>query len=211
MLGQIAAGIGATLEVTALALFLGSALGLPLAALRRSGRRELRAVAIIYTDLIRAIPPITWLFLIYFGLPQYTLRLSSMQAAALGLAVISSAYMAEIYRSGLLSIPRGQWEASTALGLGRLTALRHIITPQAFKVTLPTIAAYAIALLKDSALASTIGVHEITYQAGLTSRATHQGMLAFSIAGLIYIGMSFPLALAARRVDRVLRLKLEVA
>ena len=211
MLGEIASGIGTTLTVTALALLLGAAVGLPVAALRRSRRREVRAIAIVYTDVIRAVPPITWLFLIYFGLPQYALKLSTMQAAVLGLGLIASAYMAEVYRSGLLGIPQGQWEASTALGLGRLMTLGYVITPQAFRVTLPAIATYSIGLLKDSALASTIGVHEITYQAGLSAHATNNGLLAFTIAGLLYIAISIPLAVVSRRIDRRLRMKLEVA
>jgi polar amino acid transport system permease protein len=211
VLAQIASGIVMTLMVTVQSLVFGALLALPLVAARQSPWRPLRLVATAYIDVVRAIPPITWLFLIYFGLPQYALRLNSVSASVLGFTLIASAYLAETYRSGLLSIPKGQWEATTALGLRFMDTARHIIAPQAFKVTLPAIAAYAIALLKDSALASTIGVQEITYQAGLASRATHQGLLAFAIAGLLYIAMSVPLALAARRVDRTLRMKLEVA
>ena len=211
MIVQIASGIGMTLTITGASLLIGGLLGLPLVAARRSSWTPLRAAATVYIDVIRSIPPITWLFLIYCGLPQYALRLNSMTASIIGFSVIASAYMAETYRAGLLSIPKGQWEAATALGMKFLPTTRHIITPQAFKVTLPAIAAYAIALLKDSALASTIGVHEITYQAGLAAKASHQGLIAFSIAGLLYIAMSIPLAVAARRVDRVLRQKLEVA
>lgn len=211
MLMQIVSGIGMTVVITVASLLIGGVLGLPLVAARRSAWTPLRTAATVYIDVVRSIPPITWLFLIYFGLPQYALRLDSMSASILGFSVIASAYMAETYRSGLLSIPTGQWEAATALGMRFLPTNRYVITPQAFRVTLPAVAAYAIALLKDSALASTIGVHEITYQAGLVSRATLQGLLAFSIAGLLYIAMSIPLALVARRVDRVLRQKLEVA
>lgn len=211
MLITIASGIGMTLLITGASLAIGGLAALPLVAARRSSWTPLRVAATTYIDVVRAIPPITWLFLIYFGLPQYALRLDSVSASILGFSVIASAYMAETYRAGLLSIPKGQWEASTALGMRFLPSTRHIIAPQAFKVTLPAVAAYAIALLKDSALASTIGVHEITYQAGLASKASHQGLLAFSIAGLLYIAISVPLALAARRVDSTLRQKLEVA
>jgi polar amino acid transport system permease protein len=121
--------------------------------------------------VVRVIPPITWLFLIYFGLPQFALRLSTIQAAIIGFSIIASAFMAEIYRSGLLSIPEGQREAAHALGLSAVTTVRHIITPQAFRVALPAIATYGIGLLKDSALASTIGVREITYYAQQSAKA----------------------------------------
>ena len=211
MLEMIASGIWLTLLVTGLSLLFGAVLGLPLVAARRSRHPVLRAASTIYVNVVRSIPPITWLFLIYFGLPQYALKLSTFEAAVVGFSIISSAYLAEAYRAGLLSIPVGQWEAATALGMGFVDRTRHIITPQAFRVFLPVIAAFTIGLLKDSALASTIGVHEITYQANLAAKTSHNGLLAFSIAGLIYIAISLPLALATRRVDRSLRARIEVA
>lgn len=210
MLQQILSGVGLTLVITFLSLAVGAVIGVPLAAARRSKLPAVRVVAIGYLDIVRAIPPITWLFLIYFGLPQYALRLDSISSAVVGFSVIASAYMAEIYRSGLLSIPAGQWEASHALGMGAKARNLHVIGPQAFRVSLPAAAVYAIGMLKDSALASTIGVQEITFQAALAARSTHNGLLAFSIAGLIYIGLSIPLALASRRVDRSLRAKIGV-
>jgi polar amino acid transport system permease protein len=211
MLKQIALGIPLTLLITGLSLLYGAILGLPLVAARRSRYSVLRRVAEIYVNVVRAVPPITWLFLIYFGLPQYGLKLSTIDAAIFGFSIISSAYLAEAYRAGLLSISKGQWEASTALGMGFIDRTRYIITPQAFRVFLPIIAAFAIGLLKDSALASTIGVHEITYQASLAARVSHNGLLAFTIAGLLYIAISLPLALVTRRVDRNLRARIEVA
>jgi polar amino acid transport system permease protein len=211
MLKQIALGIPLTLLITGLSLLYGAILGLPLVAARRSRYAVLRRVAEIYINVVRAVPPITWLFLIYFGLPQYGLKLSTIDAAIFGFSIISSAYLAEAYRAGLLSISKGQWEASTALGMGFISRTRYIITPQAFRVFLPIIAAFAIGLLKDSALASTIGVHEMTYQATLAARVSHNGLLAFTIAGLLYIAISLPLALVTRRVDRNLRARIEVA
>lgn len=211
MVGGIAQGIGYTLLITALTLVFGGLIGLPLAAARRSRVTVVGMLATGYLDIVRAVPPITWLFLIYFGLPQYALRLSSLQAAVIGFSLIASAYMAEIYRSGLLSIAKGQWEASHALGMSAWQRTAHIITPQAFRVCLPAIAVYTIGLLKDSALASTIGVQEITYDANFQARATQNGILAFAIAGLIYIALSIPLAMASRRIGRVLRTKLGVA
>lgn len=211
MLKQIALGIPLTLLITGLSLLYGAILGLPLVAARRSRYSVLRRVAEIYVNVVRAVPPITWLFLIYFGLPQYGLKLSTIDAAIFGFSIISSAYLAEAYRAGLLSISKGQWEASTALGMGFIDRTRYIITPQAFRVFLPIIAAFAIGLLKDSALASTIGVHEMTYQATLAARVSHNGLLAFTIAGLLYIAISLPLALVTRRVDRNLRARIEVA
>lgn len=211
LLPSIAQGIGLTLYVTGASLLCGGIIGLVLVGAVRSPIAVIRGVAGLYINIVRVIPPITWLFLIYFGLPQYALRLTTIQAAIIGFSIIASAFMAEIYRSGLLSIPDGQREAAHALGLSAVTTVGHIITPQAFRVALPAIATYGIGLLKDSALASTIGVHEITYYAQLGAKQTHQGLLAFVVAGVLYIVISLVVALVSRRVDLTLRRKIGVA
>jgi polar amino acid transport system permease protein len=211
LLSSIAQGVGLTLYVTGASLLFGGIIGLVLVGAVRSPIAIVRSIASLYINVVRVIPPITWLFLIYFGLPQFALRLTTIQAAIIGFSVIASAFMAEIYRSGLLSIPEGQREAAHALGLSTVTTVGHIITPQAFRVALPAIATYGIGLLKDSALASTIGVHEITYYAQQGAKQTHQGLLAFIVAGVLYIVISLVIAVVSRRVDLSLRKKIGVA
>jgi polar amino acid transport system permease protein len=211
LLPAIAQGVGLTLYVTGASLLFGGLIGLVLVAAARSPIAVVRGAATLYVSLVRVVPPITWLFLIYFGLPQYALRLTTIQAAIIGFSAIASAFMAEIYRSGLLSIPDGQREAAHALGLSTAATVRYVITPQAFRVALPAIATYGIGLLKDSALASTIGVHEITYYAQQGAKQTHQGLLAFIVAGALYIVISLVVALISRRVDLTLRRKIGVA
>ncbi|MDQ0618733.1 amino acid ABC transporter permease [Arthrobacter globiformis] len=211
LLPAIAQGVGLTLYVTGASLLFGGVIGLVLVGATRSPIGIVRGIATLYINVVRVIPPITWLFLIYFGLPQYALRLSTIQAAIIGFSIIVSAFMAEIYRSGLLSIPEGQREAAHALGLSTITTVRHIITPQAFRVALPAIATYGIGLLKDSALASTIGVREITYYAQQSAKQTHEGLLSFIVAGALYIVISLVIALVSRRVDLTLRKKIGVA
>lgn len=211
LLPAIARGVGLTLYVTGASLLFGGIIGLVLVGAVRSPIAIVRAIATLYINIVRVIPPITWLFLIYFGLPQYALRLSTIQAAIIGFSVIASAFMAEIYRSGLLSIPDGQREAAHALGLSAVTTVGHIITPQAFRVALPAIATYGIGLLKDSALASTIGVREITYYAQQSAKQTHEGLLSFIVAGALYIVISLVVALVSRQVDLRLRRKIGVA
>jgi polar amino acid transport system permease protein len=211
LLSSIVQGVGLTLYVTGASLLFGGIIGLVLVGAARSPIAPIRAIATLYINLVRVIPPITWLFLIYFGLPQFALRLTTIQAAIIGFSVIASAFMAEIYRSGLLSIPDGQREAAHALGLSAVTTVGHIITPQAFRVALPGIATYGIGLLKDSALASTIGVREITYYAQQSAKQTHEGLLSFVVAGALYISISLIVALISRRVDLTLRRKIGVA
>lgn len=211
LLPAIARGVGLTLYVTGASLLIGGIIGLVLVGATRSPIAIIRAIATLYINVVRVIPPITWLFLIYFGLPQFALKLTTIQAAIIGFSVIASAFMAEIYRSGLLSIPDGQREAAHALGLSAVTTVGHIITPQAFRVALPAIATYGIGLLKDSALASTIGVREITYYAQQSAKQTHEGLLSFIVAGALYIVISLVVALVARRTDLALRKKIGVA
>lgn len=211
LLSSIVQGVGLTLYVTGASLLFGGIAGLVLVGAARSPIALIRTIATLYINFVRVIPPITWLFLIYFGLPQFALRLTTIQAAIIGFSVIASAFMAEIYRSGLLSIPDGQREAAHALGLSAVTTVGHIITPQAFRVALPGIATYGIGLLKDSALASTIGVREITYYAQQSAKQSHEGLLSFVVAGALYIVISLIVALISRRVDLTLRRKIGVA
>ena len=211
LLSSIVQGVGLTLYVTGASLLFGGIGGLVLVGAARSPIAPVRAVATLYINIVRVIPPITWMFLIYFRVPQFALRLTTIQAAIIGFSVIASAFMAEIYRSGLLSIPDGQREAAHALGLSSVTTVGHIITPQAFRVALPAIATYGIGLLKDSALASTIGVREITYYAQQSAKQTHEGLLSFVVAGALYIVISLIVALISRRVDLTLRRKIGVA
>lgn len=170
----------------------------PVAALRRSSIRAARVVAVAYIETLRGIPPIAWLFLLYFGLAQVDIRLSSLTAGVLGLGLIATAYLAEIYRSGLRAVARGQLEAGRAVGLDTLRLYRHVIGPQAVVTIVPPAAAFLIGLLKDSAVASLIGVPDIT---GLAFRLTQQefrGLAIFTAAGLIYLALSIPMAVFAR-------------
>jgi polar amino acid transport system permease protein len=204
-LSPLLKGIPLTLAVTAASFALGLVGGLPLFALRRSRVTLVRLPAVFLIDLIRAIPAIAWLFLVYYGLAQEGLRLSAFTAAVLALGIFSCAHMAEIYRSGVLSVDRGQWEAARAIGLRELRVATEVIAPQALRVVVPPSTSYLINLLKDSAVASVIGVSEITFHAHAEAQATFDGLTVFVLAALIYIAISLPLAGFSRSMDRRLR------
>lgn len=157
-LGYIAAGILGTVAVTSASFAIGAVLGLPLAWARRSRSAAVRLVTGGVIDILRTVPNLVWLFLVFFGLPQVGVRLDPWTAAILALGVSSAAYMAEVYRGGFAAVGKGQWLASSALGLGSWDRTRYVILPQVVRVVVPTMATYAISLLKESALASTIGV-----------------------------------------------------
>jgi polar amino acid transport system permease protein len=208
--GRLAQGIEYTLLLTFAAFGMGALLAVPLAAARGSRIRLIRLVSIGYVEVLRGVPPIAWLFLLYFGLAQVDLRLESLTAAILGLGLISAAYLAEIYRGGLRAVPDGQFEAGRAIGLTDARLCFFVIGPQAIRTIMPPAAAFLIGLLKDSAVASLIGVPEVT---GLSLRLTQQefeGLAIFTAAGIVYMAMSLPLAALSRWVGLRLRGRLAV-
>ncbi len=205
MILGIATGIPLTLAVTAAAFVIGALLGLPICAMRLSSVGPLRWIAIGYVILFRSIPPLLWVFVLFFGLGSGYVPISAFESAVIGLGLITAANMAEIYRGSLAAIHAGQWEASQALALPIFSVCVDIIAPQLLRVSLPSSASYAVGLLKDSAIASTIGVTEISFNANYISKSTYQGLPVFAIAALFYIMISLPIAGFARAADKALR------
>lgn len=203
-LDALAQGIGQTCLITATAFAIGAVLGVPLVLMRRSRIVLVRWSATVVIELLRSIPPIVVLFVLFYGIGSEAIRLSTFQAAVLGLGVIASAYLAEIYRAGINAVSLGQWEASRALGLPSWKIYSRVILPQALVVVIPPASTFAIGLLKDSAIASIIGAHDITFQAFQESQATLQGLTIFAIAGVLYILLSIPIAIVARWSDHAL-------
>jgi polar amino acid transport system permease protein len=205
MLQAIALGLPLTILVTVLSLGLGTVLALPLVAGLRSNNRALWLLTRGIVDLLRGIPPVVWLFLLYYGVSIGTLRMSSLQAAVLGLGLVSSAYLAEIFRGAIGSVHQGQWEASSALGFRGGTAWSRVIGPQAWRTAIPAYTTYGIGLLKDSSIASTIGVAEIVYFSNQYARQSGEGIMVFFVAAGVYILLSMPLGMLSRRLDTKLR------
>jgi polar amino acid transport system permease protein len=200
-------GLPWTLAVTAGAFAMGALLGLPVMLAEESTCVPLRLIARTYVNLVRAVPPIVWLFIVYFGVGSELLRLTPFGAALIGLGLISSAHLAEIYRGGMISIGKGQREAAAALNLGPVYSFIDIMAPQAIRVALPPSAGYAIGLLKDSAISSAIGVPELTERANEAAQATLSGLPVYITLAVIYILMSLPIAWLARTIDTQLRAK----
>lgn len=194
-------GLGATLALTGGALSLGAVVALPIAGLRRSRFRSVRFIAIAYIEIARGIPPIAWLFLIFFGLTQFGIRMSNMVAAIIGLGLVSSAYLAEIYRSSMAALPDGQYEAAHALSFSRPATFLSVILPQAVVTGLPQFVNYGIGLLKDSAIASVIGVGGVVTVALMLSRRSLDALGIFILCGLVYMLISVPIAYLGRWIS----------
>jgi His/Glu/Gln/Arg/opine family amino acid ABC transporter permease subunit len=190
-----------TLEITSASLAVAIVFGLLLALLRHARVPLLGALATAYIDLLRAVPVLTTLFIIYFGLAYMGIRLSSFAAAIAGLGLLGAAYMAEIHRAGIESVHREQREAALSLGMTPAKAMRHVVLPQAFRVVIPPTANYAIGLLKDTAVVSTVAAPELLFAAKTLVSQTLLPMQIYLLAALVYLSLSLPLARLARYVE----------
>jgi polar amino acid transport system permease protein len=197
----IVPGVVNTALLTSISFAIGAVLGIPISLASRSSMVALRVAARGLVEFIRSIPVLVWLFIVFFGLPQEGWSPTPFVAAVVTLSIVSAVYLSEIYRGGIAAIDKGQWEASRALGLGRIDMGVRIIVPQVLRVVVPPVATYGIGLLKDSALASTIGVVELTYRANTETQLTGEGLTTYLIVGVIYLLISLPLAVVSRHVD----------
>jgi polar amino acid transport system permease protein len=201
-------GVPATLALTGGGFAIGATLGVPLVLMRRSHNRFLRWAARGFIDVARGIPPVVWLFIIFFGLGTGLVRLTSLQAGIIGLGLVSSAYLAEIYRGGFMALHKGQIEAATALGMPATDILRYVSAPQVLRVSVPPMATFFVGLLKDSTVASTIGVRDVMMYTSQAAQAQSGGFAPFLFAAFLYILLSIPVALFSRVMDKKLRRRL---
>ncbi len=206
-LTRVIDGLPMTLRLTFSSFAIGALAGVPLALGLRSRLWILRLGCRVFVDFVRGVPIIVWLFLIKFGITIGTFHFGPVEAAIVGLGIVSAAYLAEIYRGGLQTVPNGQVEAAYALGLSRAVAFRGVIAPQGFRIVSPSVATYLIGLFKDTSIASTIIVPEMVFNAQSFARQnpTAEGILPYIYAGVLYILLSLPVAYLARRLDRRLR------
>ena len=198
------AGARITALLTIAAFLVGMILGAVVAALRSSSRPLLRGMARIYLELVRGVPVLAILFLVYFGLPGVGLTFDPFTAGVIGLGISSSAYVSEVIRAGVGTLHKGQREAALAIGMTPRTAARLIILPQVLRVSLPALLSTLIVLLKDSSLCALITVNEIMLTARALSTEYFLPLAIFIMAGAIYFGIAWPLSLLARRLERTL-------
>jgi His/Glu/Gln/Arg/opine family amino acid ABC transporter permease subunit len=196
---------GMTVRVTAGALVVALLLGLLVALMRISPLRPLRYIALVYTDVLRGTPALVQLFIIYFGLSDLGLEFDPVSAAIVGLGINGAAYVGEIYRAGIEAIHRGQLETALSLGMTPLKAMRFIVLPQAVRIMLPPLCNYAILLVKDTAIISTIAAPEIMFEARRLVQATFMHGISgqiYLLCAVFYLALTLPLSHIARRLER---------
>ncbi|WP_309572457.1 amino acid ABC transporter permease [Deinococcus sp.] len=195
-------GAAMTLKITGLALVFGVLLGTLVALARLSPLRWLAGLALAYIELIRGTPMLVQIFLIFFGLPQLLQHpINEFAAGVIAFSINSSAYVAEIVRSGIQSIARGQTEASLSLGFTPTDTLRYIVLPQAFRRVVPPLVNEAISLLKNSSLLSAIAIVELTRAAQLVSSRTFRPFEMFLAISVMYLIMTLTLSFIANRIE----------
>ena len=192
-----------TLALTVVAFLGGGAAGLTVLIARIDRRRWLVRFAKGYIALFQGTPLLLQLFVVFFGLPLLQLQIEPWMAASLGLAAYASAYLAEIWRGGVESLPKGQWEAATALGLHRLSVLRLVILPQALRITLPPAVGFLVQLVKATAVTSIIGFSELMRTANALNNATFEPFTVYGMVAMIYFVLCFPLTSYARHLEAV--------
>ncbi|MDH3660064.1 MAG: amino acid ABC transporter permease [Alphaproteobacteria bacterium] len=193
-----------TLQLMVVSFCLACVLGMIVALLRISRFGVLRAIAKIYIGFFRGVPVLVILYWIYFALPEMgyeVLVISSYTAAILGLGIHGAAFLAEIFRSGIESLHRGQMEAALSLGMTPAKAMSYIILPQAIRVVVPPIANYTVGLLKETALCSIIAAPELMLRAKDLASSSFLPMHAFVLAAIFYYIMSFPLMRLAEHLE----------
>ena len=195
-----------TVGISILSMMLAVGLGLILAIMKIYGNTWLRKISTAYIEIYRGTPLLIQLYILYYGLPSIGIALSAFVAAILGLGMNYAAYEAEIYRAGIQSIPKGQTEAALSLGMSSRLTLKRIILPQALRVAIPPMTNDFIALFKDSSLVSVIAVVELTKCYSILASASMDFFKLGVITALLYFGMSYPLSLYARKLEKKLRL-----
>ncbi|TDX33224.1 amino acid ABC transporter permease [Rhodovulum visakhapatnamense] len=194
-------GLWVTLQLGASSILAGLALGLGLSMVRLYALWPLRLLARIYIDVFRSIPVLVLLIVVYYALPFVGLRLSPFVSAMTALSLVSGAYTAEIFRAGIEAIPRGQFEASAALGLTARQTMIDVILPQAIRVVIPPLTNNSINVVKDTALASVVAMPDLLKQA-TQAQALAANPTPLIGAALIYLAFLWPLVALVSRMER---------
>ncbi|MFE6166463.1 amino acid ABC transporter permease [Viridibacillus arvi] len=190
-----------TLEISAISLLLSIPLGVIFGIGRISRNPIIRFISSAYVEIMRGVPLLVLLMWIYFGLGQF-FSLGSYWGSIVGLATFSGAFLAEIVRSGIQAVPKGQMEAARSAGMSNFQAMRYIILPQAFRRILPPMASQFIILIKDSSLISVIAGVDLTLKAKNLAATSFRYIEIWTFVALVYFIMTFSLSLIIRQIEK---------
>lgn len=195
-------GLKWTLILTVIG-FTGGAIGGLLVALARTADNPLlHRAAWAFIEIFRGTPLLMQLFVVYYGIALLDIPLNPWAAVAVGLTFHASAFLGEIWRGGIQSIPRGQTEAAEALGLHWWPRMASVVLPQAFKVSLPATVGFLVQLLKGTSLAAIVGFTELARTGSIVSNLTYKPLLVYAVVGLIYFLLCWPLSVCGRHLEK---------
>lgn len=198
---DILSGVVVTLQIAVAVIVTGLALGLALAILRTWGSRLVNAMIIVFVDVFRAIPPLVAILIVYFGLPNVGVNLPSFAVLWVVLSLVLAAFAEEIFWSGVVSVRKGQWDAARSTGLSHWGALFFVALPQAIRLCIPPLTNRTIAITKNTALGSVIGVGEIVNQ-GASAMSLSGNATPLMMAAVAYVLVFIPVIALGYWIER---------
>lgn len=200
-------GLWMTVVVSGISLILSTVLGFVLGILRSSRSKLLTRTIGVYVDVMRGTPFVVQIFIVFFILPSWGLQLEPLPAAILALTAMTAAFICEVVSGGIKAVPRGQWEAASASGLTRLQQLRLVVLPQSMQTILPPLVGQYVLMVKDSSVVSVIGVTELTRVGWQTVVRIPEGLMVFTLVGILYFAICYPMIRLSNYLERRLSLQ----
>lgn len=197
---KVLEGFFVTLQLAGAVVVTGIAIGLALAVVRTFRFRVANFLIVVIVDVLRALPPLVLIIILYFALPTIGITLSGFVATWLALSAILAAFSEEIFWAGILAVPRGQWEAARSTGLGIVPAMSHVVLPQAVRLTIPPLTNRTIAITKGTALGAVVAVGEILYQAQ-TGYSFSYNPSPLTLGAIAYLILFIPVVWFGRWVE----------
>ncbi|KAF1020536.1 MAG: L-cystine transport system permease protein YecS [Paracidovorax wautersii] len=191
-----------TVLLASIACLCGGVLGLGVALARVARSQTVRALASTYIQIVQGTPVLMLLFLSYYGLSLLGFDLPPMVAASVSMSIYVSGYLGDIWRGSIQSVAKQQWEASESLGMTRTQQYRHVILPQAIKISLPPTVGFMVQVVKNSSIASIIGFVELAKAGQLINNVTFQPFAVFLIVAALYFCVCYPLSHFSRKLER---------
>lgn len=200
-------GLWMTCKIAFISLLTCTIIGFVLGIFRAGDNKILKFIIGIYVAFVRGTPFVVQIFIIFFILPEWGIQLEAFPAALVAMAIMGSAFICEIVAGGINAVPKGQWEAAVSSGLSFVQQLRLVIVPQSMRVILPPLVGQYVLLIKDTSVVSVIGVMELTRVGWVTVVRIPEGLMVFSLVGILYFSISYPLILLSNYLEQRMAVK----
>jgi len=191
-----------TIGLSLIALAGGGIVGFVIALARISPLRSIRLVSAAYVQLVQGTPLLVILFLGYFGLAAVGIRTSSLVAAGVSLTIYVAAYLGEIWRGSIESVPKPQWEAAEGLALSRTQRMMKVILPQAIRIATPPTVGFMVQIIKNTSLASVVGFVELMRSGQIVNNSLFEPFAIYAIIAVVYFALCYPLSLLIQKLER---------